>query len=119
MTEWVDAPWGRHRVLYEMPGVTVKVLEVSAGEGLSVQVHRERAESWLVVSGVCRAAAWQGGLDEPHRVGVLGEGRRFWVPKGWTHLLEAIEDTVVLEVCRGRYDPDDIVRLSDRYGREA
>jgi mannose-1-phosphate guanylyltransferase/mannose-6-phosphate isomerase len=117
MLEWVGAPWGRHAVVHSDGGVTVKLLEVAAGGALSVQRHRLRGERWTVVYGLCRAACWEGGLDVDREQVILGAGDRFEVPVGWTHSLEAFQDTLVLEVIEGVYDPDDIERLSDRYGR--
>ena len=114
---WVEAPWGRHAVVDSAPNLTVKLLEVRAGEALSVQKHRERAERWTVLSGLCLAAAWQDGAEPEGGYLTLGPGGRLLVPVGWTHHLVGVEDTLVLELCEGRYEPFDIVRLSDRYGR--
>ncbi len=45
-------PWGYYRVLHEAVGVKVKELTVEPGAALSMQRHQDRAEFWLVSSGV-------------------------------------------------------------------
>lgn len=45
-------PWGYYRVLHEAVGVKVKELTVDPGAALSMQRHQDRAEFWLVGSGV-------------------------------------------------------------------
>lgn len=114
---WMVKPWGRHAVVYSTASWTVKLLDVRAGEQLSVQKHKHRAERWTVLSGRCEVAAWDGLLDAPHDYQTLGADGRLLIPAGWTHTLKAVEDTLVLEVVEGRYDEFDIVRLVDRYGR--
>lgn len=114
---WTVAPWGRHAVVHSADDRAVKLLDVRIGGQLSVQQHKHRAEQWTVLSGRCEVAAWDGSLDTPHEYRTLGPDGRLTIPVGWTHTLKAVEDTVVLEVIEGRYDPEDIVRLADRYGR--
>ena len=52
MQERVFRPWGSYTVLHEQEAShKVKLIEVSAGQRLSLQSHRLRAEHWFVVSG--------------------------------------------------------------------
>lgn len=112
---WMPKPWGCHAVVHEADGLAVKVLFVSAGEELSWQTHRLRSEKWTVIAGFCEAGCWQEGEDSSFFH--MQEGDVLFVPKGWVHTVRAIEDTTIVEVIEGVYDEDDIVRLSDRYGR--
>lgn len=56
LNEWKSPktlrPWGYYQVLHEAPGVKVKELTVDPGRSLSMQRHQDRAEFWLVVSGI-------------------------------------------------------------------
>ena len=112
---WMSKPWGAHAVIHQGDGWAVKVLFVLAGEELSWQTHRLRSEKWTVIDGLCEAGCWQPG-DEPGFV-TLAEGDVLLVPQGWVHTVRAVENTTIVEVIEGVYDEDDIVRLSDRYGR--
>ena len=52
MQERAFRPWGSYTVLHEQEAShKVKIIEVSAGQRLSLQSHRFRAEHWFVVSG--------------------------------------------------------------------
>ena len=112
---WHEKPWGNHVVVHDGRSWAVKILEIRAGEALSVQTHRKRAEKWTVLSGICRAAAWQGERNPPWHT--LETGSQFDIPLGWKHTVEALEDCTILEVIMGKYDEKDIVRHTDRYGR--
>ena len=60
--EYVERPWGRWRVLHEVPGLKVKELTVDPGQSLSMQQHTKRAEYWIVSDGQARVelehSAW-------------------------------------------------------------
>ena len=112
---WMRKPWGCHAIIQDGPGFAVKVLFVLAGEELSWQTHRLRSEKWTVIGGLCEAGCWQ--PDEEPEFVTLAEGDVLFVPQGWVHTVRAVEDTTIVEVIEGVYDEDDIVRLSDRYGR--
>ena len=47
----VDKPWGNYLEFIRNTPATVKILNVSAGESISLQKHAERDEFWLVESG--------------------------------------------------------------------
>ena len=110
---FVTRPWGGFETIEEGPGYKVKRLVVEPGERLSLQRHRLRAESWIVVSGA-------------PRVIVSGRARRVraremvTVPKGAWHRIEnrGRAQVVIIEVQHGPYlGEDDIIRRQDDYGR--
>ena len=116
LIEWMDKPWGRHTVIHNNEsGWAVKLLDIKAGEALSVQRHKYRSEFWTVLVGSCVAGCWQDGEEE--RWVSLNEGDKFSIPSGHIHGVEAVSDTLILEVIEGQYLDEDIVRISDRYGR--
>jgi mannose-6-phosphate isomerase-like protein (cupin superfamily) len=106
-------PWGGFQTIQEGPGYKVKRLVVEPGARLSLQRHRRRAESWIVVSG------------SPRMI-VSGRARRtrprdaIAVPRGAWHRIENPGRTpvVIIEVQHGPYlGEDDIERRQDDYGR--
>lgn len=108
-----ERPWGTFTVLEEGDGYKVKRIEVKPGKRLSYQKHARRAERWVVVRGTARVT-----LDGNDRDVVLGDAVH--IPVGTAHRVEnAGDETLVfIEVQTGDYlGEDDIVRLSDDYGR--
>jgi mannose-6-phosphate isomerase-like protein (cupin superfamily) len=106
-------PWGGFQTIEEGTGYKVKRLVVEPGARLSLQRHRFRAESWIVVSG------------SPRMI-VAGRARRvrpreaIAVPRGAWHRIENPGRTqaVIIEVQHGPYlGEDDIIRRHDDYGR--
>jgi len=113
--EFVARPWGGYQTISEGPGYKVKRLVVEPGQRLSLQRHRFRAESWVVVSGM-------------PRVIVSGRARRVrpreivTVPTGAWHRIEnhGTQPALIIEVQHGPYlGEDDIIRRQDDYGRVA
>ena len=87
---------------------------MKAGHSLSLQLHREKDESWLVQSGRAKVelgAEGDGALAE----NVVEPGEAFHFTPGTVHRVTAIEDTTILEVSTPQLD--DVVRLEDNYGR--
>ena len=83
------------------------------GEALSLQMHRERFEHWVVVRGTARVTRGEETL-------VLSENESIDIPVGAAHRLEnpGSGPLEVIEVQSGsRLDEDDIVRYEDRYHR--
>lgn len=108
-----ERPWGRWDNLYEEPGFKVKRLLVNPGQRLSYQTHARRAERWTVAKG--EALVTLDGKDIRLPAGAMLE-----VPLGAAHRLAnpGTTELVLVEVQLGDYlGEDDIVRLSDDYGR--
>ena len=106
-------PWGGFQTIQEGTGYKVKRLVVEPGARLSLQRHRYRAESWIVVSG------------SPRMI-VSGRARRgrardaVAVPRGAWHRIEnpGRIPALIIEVQHGSYlGEDDIERREDDYGR--
>lgn len=104
----VAKPWGREIWWAVTDRYLGKRIEVRAGHALSLQFHRRKLETLYVLSG--RARFHVDGKDwEPQT------GSALTLPPGTVHRVEAIDDLVLFEVSTP--DPDDVVRLEDRYGR--
>jgi mannose-6-phosphate isomerase len=111
----VPKPWG-HEVIWAVTDRYVgKLLHVRAGHSLSVQYHERKDETIHLLAGslIYRVADGPGGALRD--VG-LKPGESYRNVPGTVHQMEALTDCDVLEASTP--DLDDVVRLSDRYGRE-
>lgn len=106
-------PWGRWEVIGTGERYTVKRITVLPGQRLSLQYHHHRSEHWMVVDGAAEVE-----LDGvTHR---LGFGEHVFIPLGAKHRVRNGGDAplVFVEVQVGDLlDENDIVRVSDDYGR--
>ncbi len=106
-------PWGSYRSLAHNERFRVKEIVVRPGGQLSLQLHRHRAEHWVVVSGVALVT-----LGSEERM--VHETESIHVPVGTPHRLANPGKIPLrlIEVQTGSYlGEDDIVRIEDRYGR--
>ena len=109
----VDKPWG-HEIWWANTDLYAgKLLHVDAGQKLSLQLHREKDETSYLLSGRLRLT--RGPSSVALKEQEIGPGHAWRVEPGTVHTIEAMEDSVVLEVSTPHLD--DVVRLQDRYGR--
>lgn len=106
-------PWGHELIWARTERYVGKLLFIRAGEALSLQYHRIKDETIMVLSGRMTFVYYTDG-DEPH-TRELGPREPFHITPGLRHRMIALEDTSVLEVSTPELD--DVVRLEDRYGR--
>jgi hypothetical protein len=97
-TRLPDRPWGRMWMVCQCKRAWVKIIHVYPGQRTSDQYHAKRSE-------------WHWRLGWPHMRGsmwckVIRVGRLHRMSQGW-----------YVEVAWGRPHENDIVRLSDDYGR--
>jgi mannose-6-phosphate isomerase len=109
----VDKPWGHEEIWARTERYVGKILHIRAGEALSLQYHRVKDETIMLLSGRMQLIYYADG-DEP-RSRELAAREPFHITPGMRHRMIAIEDTDVLEVSTPELD--DVVRLEDRYGR--
>ena len=110
----VYRPWGYYESVDAGERFQVKRLMVKPGHALSLQLHRKRAEHWVVVSG--RACVTRG-----EDTLFLEENQSTFIPVGTKHRLENAGDAplLIIEVQSGSYlGEDDIERFDDQYGRK-
>lgn len=111
--ERTERPWGWYETVSEVPGNKIKRLCVLPGQQLSLQKHQHRAEHWVVVRGSARITVGE-------QVLMLAVGAHVDIAAGQLHRLANLtpEPLEIVEVQFGDYlGEDDIVRLSDGYGR--
>ncbi len=109
----VDKPWGHETIWAHTDRYVGKVLHIKAGHALSVQYHVRKDETIHLLSGEMIYRVQEGSALSEVR---LGAGESFRNQPGTIHQMEAVTDCDVLEASTP--DLDDVVRLSDRYGRE-
>jgi len=106
-------PWGHYDSIDAGERFQVKRIVVNPGSELSLQKHHHRAEHWIIVSGTAEVTR-----DED--VLMLTENQSTYIPLGSVHRLanRGKIPLELIEVQSGSYlGEDDIVRLSDNYGR--
>jgi mannose-6-phosphate isomerase len=109
----VAKPWGHELIWATTDRYVGKILHVRAGEALSLQYHRVKDETIMVLSGRLQLIYFADG--EPPKSRELAPREPFHITPGLRHRMIAIEDTDVVEVSTPELD--DVVRLEDRYGR--
>jgi quercetin dioxygenase-like cupin family protein len=109
----VPKPWGFELWFAHTERYAGKLLHVNAGHRLSVQYHELKDETSYLLSG--RLLLSQGASEDQLEAREIGPGVAWRNEPGLIHTIEAIEDTVVVEVSTPELD--DVVRLVDRYGR--
>jgi mannose-6-phosphate isomerase len=109
----VDKPWGHEIWFAHTDRYAGKILHVNAGHRLSLQYHQAKDETSYVCSG--RLLLSQGVDPEHVTVTDIGPGEAWRSEPTTVHTIEALEDSVIVEVSTPELD--DIVRLDDRYGR--
>jgi quercetin dioxygenase-like cupin family protein len=109
----VPKPWGHEVIWAKTPLYIGKVLHINAGQALSVQYHNQKDETIHLLSGEMIYRIKEG--DTLKEVS-LRAGESFRNEPGTIHQMEAVTDCDVLEASTPHLD--DVVRLSDRYGRE-
>jgi len=108
-----ERPWGRFEVLAEGEGYKVKRIEVMPGHRLSLQMHQDRSEHWVIVAGEALVT-----LGE--QVMRLCANEDLLIPAKTRHRVANTRDVklVFIEIQCGSYlGEDDITRFEDDYSR--
>ena len=127
----VPKPWGHETIWAQTDLYVGKVLHIKAGHSLSVQYHNKKDETIHLLSGTMiyrvgtedRRPKTEAGSRKPEAVRApelteieLKAGESFRNEPGLIHQMEAVTDCVLLEASTPHLD--DVVRLTDRYGRQ-
>ena len=105
----VKKPWGREMIFALTRQYAGNILIIEKGRRLSLQYHRRKHESLFVLKG--KLTLRLGGAAR-----LAGPGEAFDVSPGTVHRFEARHGRVTL-VEVSTPELDDVVRLSDDYGR--
>lgn len=110
----VYRPWGYFVVLEEGPRYKIKRIVLEPGQKVSHQLHYHRSEHWIIVKGAAKVTIGKA-------TSLVHENESTYVPQATGHRLEnpGKVPLEMIEVQNGEYvGEDDIVRLSDIYGRK-
>ena len=110
----VYRPWGNFVSVDNSLLWKIKKIEVNPGASLSLQLHKKRAEHWIVVEGLAKIQ-----IDEEKFN--LKANQSCYVPIGAKHRLSnpGKKPLIIIEVQSGKYlGEDDIIRFKDMYGRK-
>lgn len=110
----VEKPWGYelHWVPEDAPYMG-KILHISANQRLSLQVHDEKQESWILMTGEAKVI-WDNSRGELIET-TLSKGEGFSTSIGQRHRLVGITDCDILEVSTP--EKGTTWRLEDDYAR--
>lgn len=110
----VDKPWG-HEIIFTPPHLPYagKIIHIDAGKRLSLQVHDEKVESWILKSGEAKVM-WDTDEGELIETTLLPD-QGFTSMVGQRHRLIGVTDCEIFEVS----SPEKGVtyRLEDDYKR--
>ena len=110
----VYRPWGNYVSVDNSFLWKIKKIEVNPGASLSLQLHKKRAEHWIVVEGLAKIQINEEKFN-------LKANQSCYVPIGAKHRLSnpGEEPLIIIEVQSGKYlGEDDIIRFQDMYGRK-
>lgn len=112
----VEKPWGHEIWWAQTPRYVGKTLHINEGESLSLQYHRVKDETILVRAGRLLFETRPAGVESPLERREMSPGDAFHIAPGTVHRMTALSPCEIVEVSTP--EVDDVVRLSDRYGRE-
>lgn len=111
----IDKPWGYEEIFALVPGKFCgKILHLRSGHALSLHYHRVKEEVIAVQAGHARVEI--GERLDALSILELGPGDGVRVPPLMLHRLTGLTAVVMLEASTSELD--DVVRVSDRYGRD-
>lgn len=104
----IDKPWGREIWWAQTGNYVGKLIQVKAGQALSLQYHEKKQETMLFVAGKGRLVLGERAID-------VEAGMAVTIEPGTVHRVIAETDLSFFEVSTP--EVEDVVRLEDRYGR--
>jgi mannose-6-phosphate isomerase len=109
----VPKPWGHETIWAHSEDYVGKILHVKAGHALSLQYHNVKDETIHLLRGemIYRIKDGERLVEVPFKA-----GQSYRNTPGTVHQMEAVTDCDILEASTPHLD--DVVRLTDRYGRE-
>lgn len=106
-------PWGHEIWFAVRPEYVGKILHIKKGHRYSLQYHEKKTESQYLLSGKVKFLI--GKNEKKLEETILHPGDKLDIPPLTIHRAEALVDSDILEVSTN--DLDDVVKLSDDYGR--
>jgi mannose-6-phosphate isomerase-like protein (cupin superfamily) len=108
----VEKPWGHELIWARTDRYVGKILHVKAGHALSVQYHHKKDETMHLLSG---EMIFRSGTERDLTERRVSAGTSLHIAPLVVHQVEAVTDCDILEASTPELD--DLVRVTDRYGR--
>ena len=115
MKKIVDKPWGYEEIIVQTDKYVMKRLFIRSGERLSRQFHVKKDETIYVSKGLLLLDLSEN--DSESNILKLSEGKSWRIKPKTIHRFTAPEDQSVELFEVSTPELDDVVRLSDDYGR--
>ncbi|MBT4384902.1 cupin [Candidatus Peregrinibacteria bacterium] len=109
----IPKPWGQEIWFADEPEFAGKILCLNKGHRYSLQYHEKKKETQYLLKGKVKFSL--GPNENELEEHILEPGEKLTVLPGMVHRAEALEDSELVEVSTS--DLDDVVKLSDDYGR--
>ena len=110
---YIEKPWGHELIWARSRAYVGKLIHIKSGESLSRQYHVKKDESIYVMKGVLTLEL---GDENLMQTLILNEGQSFRIAPYTIHRFVANdEDVDLIEVSTPELE--DVVRISDKYGR--
>jgi mannose-6-phosphate isomerase-like protein (cupin superfamily) len=121
-------PWGNYRVLFSDNKCKIKIITVDPGKRLSFQSHKNRDETWNILSGkyLVEIENWKLSNDKTYDTQytvILNKNHiptSCYIKRNEKHRISNIgtEPLIFIEIQTGdSFDEDDIQRFEDDFGR--
>lgn len=106
-------PWGKEIWFAQSENYAGKVLHLNKGHRYSLQYHEQKEETQYIFSGQVKFSF--GPKEDSLQNVILNPGDKIDIKPYTVHRAEALEDSIIFEVSTPNLD--DVVKLSDDYGR--
>jgi mannose-6-phosphate isomerase len=109
----VIKPWGKEEWIAHNQFYALKLITLNQGHRTSLHYHDEKHETYYVNHG--RILSWLEGENGDIDKKEMQAGSIVEIVPGRAHRVEAIEDTILIEVSTPHLD--DVIRVEDDFGR--
>lgn len=106
-------PWGREIWFAWTPQYAGKILEIEKGHRFSLQYHKKKSETQLLIEGKLEFTMGKG--PQKLETWIVHPGEKIDILPGVIHRAKALEKSIIFEVSSPELD--DVVKLADDYGR--
>ena len=113
----INKPWGYENVWALCEKYVGKVLFIQQGQRLSLQLHRVKEETIMVLEGTMELVLEEGSRKE-HRSIIMEPGDTYHISPMTVHRFAATQGTDVKVIEVSTAELDDVVRLEDDHGRK-
>jgi mannose-6-phosphate isomerase-like protein (cupin superfamily) len=109
MPDVVHRAWGTYQIIGREPGLQTRRVVVNPGAQISLQMHRQRSEHWIVVSGTAEVTI-------AGEASLIHSNQSVSIPAGTVHRLAnpGPQPLLIVEVqCGSTLQEEDVVRFED------